>query len=252
MSGHSKWSTIKRQKGVSDIKRGQLFTKITRAITMAVRDGGGSVDSASNFKLRIAIEKAKEVNMPKDNIQRAIDRGARTGPGGALYESVVYEGYGPFGVAFIIESATDNKQRTGAQVKHILERAGGSLAGSGSVSFLFDQQGLVVIEKDSYTEEQVLEKAIDAGALDMQSFEGGFEIYTPRDTLHTVKESLEKNGMNIGSSELIYRPKTTIPIVDTSQARSIASTIDALEELDDIQRVFTNEDIVAEVTSILS
>jgi len=243
MSGHSKWSTIKRQKQATDKKRGQLFTKITRAITLAVGEGGGITDSASNFRLRLAIEKAKEINMPKDNIERAVERGIGKGEGSNQIESVVYEGYGPGGVAFVIECATDNKQRTGAQVKHILDRVGGSLAGTGSVNYLFDQQGMIVVKKGGADEDVMLEKAIEAGALDMQPESDDYVLYTAREDLHKVKEALTKAGFTPIESELVYRPKSTIPIGDSTIARSIVQCIDNLEELDDVQRVFTNEDI---------
>lgn len=243
MSGHSKWSTIKRQKETTDIKRGQIFTKIARSITMAVRDGGGTTDISSNFKLRLAVEKAKEVNMPKDNIQRAIDKGAGKGGEGESFQSIVYEGYGPRGVAFMIESATDNKARTSSQVKHILEKSGGNLAGTGSVMFLFEQQGLIIISKDSLTEDQVLEKIIEVGATDMHTAEDVFEIYTPRDTLHTIKVELARVGLPVITAELIYRPKTTVPIDNVQHAKAILTCIDELEELDDVQKVYTNEEI---------
>lgn len=242
MSGHSKWSTIKRQKEVSDIKRGQAFTKIARAITIAVRESNGATDINSNFKLRLAVEKAKEVNMPKENIKRAIDKGSGKG-GGESYESIIYEGYGPSGVAFIIETATDNKARTSSLVKHLLDVAGGNLGGSGSVMFLFEQQGFIFSPSGSFTEDQVLERVIDAGGLDMTASTDGFEIYTHREDLHTVKEKLIQAGLTITSAELTYRPKTVVPITDVAHAKSIIHTIEALEELDDVQKVYTNEEI---------
>jgi YebC/PmpR family DNA-binding regulatory protein len=242
MSGHSKWSTIKRQKGVSDIKRGQVFTKISRTIAMAVREGNGIVDPNANFKLRLAIEKAKEANMPKENIQRAIDKGSGKG-GGETFESIIYEGYGPHGVAFVIETATDNKARTSSLVKHLLDVSGGNLGGSGSVMFSFEQQGYIFSPKKSLSEDQMLDKVIEAGGLDMVATEDGFEIYTSREELHAVKEKLTNLGVEVTLAELVYRPKTTVPITEAAIAKSIFHTIEALEELDDVQKVYTNEDI---------
>lgn len=245
MSGHSKWSTIKRQKGVADIKRGQMFTKISRAISLAVREGGGIADSTSNFKLRLAVDKAKEMNMPKENIKRAIDRGLGKGGEGSLIESVTYEGYGPGGIAFIVECATDNKARTAAQIKHELEHAGGHLGGSGSVMFLFDQQGLILVSRDTLEEDKVLEKAIETGALDMETSPDGFAIYTPREDLHTIKESLLAAQFPVVSAELFFRPKTEVE-ADPSISGKINTLREALEELDDVQHVYTNEKEIAQ------
>lgn len=247
MSGHSKWSTIKRQKGISDAKRSQAFTKVARMIAMAVREGNGITDPSSNFKLRLAIEKAKEVNMPKENIQRAIDKGSGKG-GAAAYESVIYEGYGPSGVAFVIETATDNRARTSSEVKHILDVAGGNLGGAGSVMFSFEQQGFIFSPKNSLPEDQVLEKVIEAGGLDMNATSDGFEVYTSREDLHSVKEKLIKGGIAVTTAELIYRPKTTVPINDASTAKSVIHAIESLEELDDVQKVYTNEEIDSSVS----
>lgn len=240
MSGHSKWSKIKRQKGASDAKRGQLFTKLGRGITLAVKDGGGTTDVDSNYKLRIAVDIAKQANMPKDNIKRAIDRGAGKGEGASALESVLYEGYGPFGIALMIEAVTDNKQRSSAQIKHVLSRSGGSLGTTGSVSFQFTQVGLILIDKDKGKEEELLDIAIEAGASDIQTVDEGFEIYTDRAELHIVKESLEKKGLELSSSELLYQPTATIPLSE-KQLRSLESVIDQLEELDDVHKVYAND-----------
>lgn len=203
MSGHSKWSTIKRQKGISDIKRGQVFTKIARTIAMAVREGHGVTDISSNFKLRLAVEKAKEANMPKENIQRAIDKGSGKGADGAIFESVVYEGYGPHGVAFVIDSATDNKARTSSLVKHILDKSGGNLGGTGSVMFIFEQRGLILVKKDNLTEDQMLEKVIETGALDLVEGDEVFEVYTEHDTLHAIKEAFVAAGLPIDRKSVV-------------------------------------------------
>ncbi|MBI4137348.1 YebC/PmpR family DNA-binding transcriptional regulator [Candidatus Roizmanbacteria bacterium] len=243
MSGHSKWSTIKRQKGVEDQKRGQLFTKLARAITLAVREGGGVTDPSSNFKLRLAMDRAKQANMPKENMQRAIDRGAGKGSEGEQFQQIVYEGYGPEGVALIVETATDNKQRTSAQVKHVLDRGGGSLGAPGSVSYLFTEHGLIVVSKDSIGEEELFNAAIDAGASDIETEDDAYEVYTNRDDLHKIKAQLEGTSAQIIEADLIYRPTTSIPVPE-QKAKKIISLVEELEELDDVQKVYANVDIV--------
>lgn len=246
MSGHSKWSTIKRQKAVQDQKRGQLFTKLGRAITIAVRQSGGMTDPEDNFRLRLAIEKAREANMPKENIKRALQRASGKLAGGGL-EEVVYEGYGPFGVAIMVEAATDNKKRTSQEIKSVFERGGGRLAGSGSVAHLFSRKGLIVATKNGLTEDQVLEKALEAGAEDLEETEDGFEIYTQDSRLHQIKEKLESAGLKIIDSELTYRPKSIISITEKGKAEKVLKFMDAFEELDDVQKVYANFDIPREV-----
>jgi len=240
MSGHSKWSTIKRQKQVTDAKRGQLFTKLSRAITLAVKESGGVTDETSNFKLRIAVEQAKSFNMPKENIKRAVERGAGSAGENDALEHAVYEGFGPGGVALLIEAVTDNKQRTSAQIKHVFDRFGGSLGNPGSVSYLFDQQGVIVAEAGGQGEEELLQVAIEAGATDMESgSEGTIEFYTSRERLHAVKEALEKNNIRVRESALIYRPKSTI-LTEEGTAGKLTTCIDQLAELEDVQEVYTN------------
>lgn len=244
MSGHSKWSQIKRQKGAADIKRGQMFTKLARAISLAVREGGGSDDPNNNFKLRLTIEKAREINMPKDNIKRAIDRGAGKGEGASMLQQIIYDGYAPFGVAVLIETVTDNKQRTAAELKHLLEHNGGNLADSGSVSYLFKRQGLITISKTDLSEDKILDKVLEAGAVDLEKGEDNiYEIYTEAGKLHEVKEELEAFGLKTDSSELIYTPTTVIPIFDKKQAEKIIKVMNELEDLDDVQKVYANFDI---------
>ncbi|MBI4136538.1 YebC/PmpR family DNA-binding transcriptional regulator [Candidatus Roizmanbacteria bacterium] len=249
MSGHSKWSTIKRQKQSEDKKRGQAFTKLARAITLAVSEAGGNTDPGSNFKLRLGIEKAKQYNMPKDNIARAIERGSGTGDSAVVLELVVYEGYGPGGVGIIIESATDNKQRTSAQVKHLLDRFGGSLGGSGSVAFQFEQQGCIVIPRIGVSEDELFEKAVASGATDMESDREVYEVYTARQQLHTVSEVLKQSGVSFEDAKLVYRPTIIVPVTESGDASRLVSLLTELEELDDVQAVYTNADIKQEDSS---
>lgn len=245
MSGHSKWSKIKRQKAAGDAKRGTMFTKLGRSITLAVKESGGTTDLESNNKLRIAVDQAKQFNMPKENIQRAIERGSGKGDGMESLESVIYEAYGPHGIALIIEAVTDNKQRTSSQVKFVLNRTGGSLGSQGSVSFQFSHQGYIRVAAGSLGEEALLDKVIDCGGQDMESEEDGeYGIYTDRADLHKVKDALEQNGVTVLSAELVYRPTITVPITD-EQANSLISCIEQLEELDDIHKVYANDTIAS-------
>lgn len=243
MSGHSKWSTIKRQKQADDKKRGQIFTKLARAITLSVKEGGGNIDEKSNFKLRLAIEQAKRYNMPKDNIARAIDRGSGKGGGADAIESIVYEGYGPYGVALIVECATDNKQRTSAQVKHALEHNGGNLSGSGSVLFQFEHVGLISVPSEGISEDKMLESAITAGARDVVPSEDLYEIYTDRDKLHEVKEELEKQSIPVEDAMLTYRPTSTFPLPGDTEKNAVSRLLSEIDDLDDVQAVYTNADL---------
>lgn len=245
MSGHSKWHQIKRQKGAADVKRGQEFTKVSRIITLAVKEGGGSVDPNNNFKLRLAIEKARALNMPKDNIKRAIDR-ATGKEASSVLEQVVYEGYAPYGVAIIIEAVTDNKQRTAATLKHLLDMSDGHLADPGSVAYLFERQGFIAAEKNNLSEDEALEKALNAGATDFENADNLYEIYTAANSLHEVKEKMAASGFTIQSSELTFRPKSTIPLEEKEKAERIIKLMDALDELDDVQKVYANFDIPAD------
>ena len=239
MSGHSKWSKVKHQKAVTDSAKGKVFTKMASAIIIAVKEGGGS-DPSSNFKLRLAIEKARSFNMPKENIERAIERALKSGSEGNLY-TVTYEAMGPNGVGFIIEAATDNKQRTVSEVKNILERGGGVLTTPGSVSHLFTQLGQITVEGGN--SDKIMEVALETGALDMEESEGQIHIFTNPKDVHRVKDSLEKHGFGINAAELIFHPVTTIPITTKVQADKIHALFTALSDADDVAKVFVNCDI---------
>jgi len=238
MAGHSKWHNIRHKKAKQDAKRGQLFTKLLREITVAARQGGA--DPEFNPRLRIAIEKAKKANMPIENIERAIKRG--TGElEGVNYEEVVYEGYGPDGVAIIVECLTDNRNRTTSEVRHIFTKYGGNLGSSGCVSFLFEEKGVVTVPKDSISEEELFEKAIEAGAEDIVSEdESYFEVRTEPKDLYSVKELLEKSGVNVEKAELTRIPTTTVEVKNTETAQKLIKLLDALEDSDDVQKVYSN------------
>lgn len=247
MSGHSKWATIHRQKELNDAKRGQAFTKVANAITIAIRSSGGMADPESNFKLRLAIEKARAVNMPKENIQRAIARATGEGEGGK-WEEVVYEGYGPNGVAILVEAVTDNKQRTGQEIKNIFERGGGSLGGPGSVDFQFERVGLVTLTKPANAEEAIL-KIMDLGVEEVEESEDVIEVYTRPEELETTKKRLEEAGFSPSGVELVRRPKSSILVNDLQTAQRILTLTEKLEEQSDAQRVFANFDIPQEIVT---
>jgi len=243
MSGHSKWSQIKRQKGVNDAKRGATFTKVARDIAIAARAGGGDPDG--NFKLRLAIEKARGVNMPADNIKRAIERGAGGGEA-EQFEEIVYEGYGPGGVAVLVEAATDNRNRTAADIRAIFTKAGGQLAGTGAVAWQFEQRGVVSIPREKQDADEVALLAIDAGADDVDTDADPLEVYTAPGDLEKVRHGLEAAGVRIESAELTMQAKNTIE-VDPARARANLRLIEHLEDHDDVQRVTANFDIPDEV-----
>lgn len=242
MSGHSKWSKIKHQKEVTDAAKGKVFTKIASAIIIAVREGGGITDPEANLRLRLAIEKARSCNMPKENIKRAIERGKRTGGEGQL-EQVVYEAFGSKGVGIIIETATDNKQRTVAEIKNVLERGGGVLATSGAVAHFFQLMGLINVSRGEKTFDEVMEAAINAGAVDLEDANDVIEVYANPTDLHKVKEELSKNGFFVSSFELFYRPKTVVPIETREEGKKFLELLAALEEIDDVQKVSANFEI---------
>lgn len=238
MSGHSKWSKVKHQKATTDVVKGAAFTKASRAITIAVREGGGVTDPNHNFHLRLAIEKARGVNMPKDNIERAIEKGK--GGGGEAIEQMLYEGFVPGGVAVCVEAATDNRQRTVSAIKNIFDRAGGTLSTPGAVSYLFDRCGIITVPKTSNrTLDQMVEVALEAGADDLQETDDMFELYTSPMVLHSVGEKLKGQGIETDNMEIILKPKMTVPIDSTKQA-SLDNFVEQLEELEDVQKVFTN------------
>ncbi|RJO62028.1 YebC/PmpR family DNA-binding transcriptional regulator [candidate division WS5 bacterium] len=241
MSGHSKWASIKHKKAATDAKRGKVFTQAANMIAIAAKEGGG--DPTMNFKLRLAIDKAKAVNMPSSNIERAIKRGTGEGGGGRL-EELIYEGYGHDGVAILIGTVTDNKNRTSAEVRSTLTKHGGRMADAGAVLWVFDQQGQI-IAKDASDETQL--SAIDAGARDVEEEDGKLFIYCDIKNIKGIKEALEEIGVAIESAEVTYRPKNYIKIEDEDTAKKILKLIDALESLDDVTDVYANFDIPEEV-----
>jgi YebC/PmpR family DNA-binding regulatory protein len=249
MSGHSKWSTIKRQKGANDAKRGALFTKVAREISVAARQGGGDPDA--NYRLRLAIEKARSVNMPADNIKRTIEK-ATGGGEGDQFEEILYEGYGPGGVAVLVEAATDNRNRTAAEVRSIFTKTGGQLAGSGAVAWQFEPRGLIAIARAAKVDaDEVALTAIDAGAEDVDTDdEETIEIYTSPTDLESVRKALESAGVPVDSAESAMIAKQTVEL-DSAKARQALRLVEMLADLDDVQRVTANfdipEDVFAEV-----
>ncbi len=248
MSGHSKWASIKHKKAIVDSRRGQQFTKLARAVTVAARDGGG--DPVGNPALDLAIRKAKEASMPKDNIERAIARGTGEGADAEAIESVLYEGYGPGGVALLVAALTDNRNRTSADVRHAFSKYGGSLGEPGSVAYLFEKKGTIVIDATRYTEDDLM-VAVEAGAQDIFTDEDVFEVITELEDFGAVRKALEEAGIELESAELSYRPTSLVPVGET-QARSLMKLIDALEELDDVDAVHANFDAPAEVLELLA
>ena len=246
MSGHSKWSTIKHQKGAADAKRGVLFTKLSRDIALAVRDGGG-VDPDMNFKLRLALDRAKSNNMPQDSITRAIKRGSGEGSDGESLEQVTYEGYGPGGGAILLQAVTTNRNRTAAEVRSAFNRGGGNLGESGCVAWNFELRGVVTIDiDDEERAEELGLLAIDAGAEDIEVDEGVLEIYSPIESLQDVQKTIESEGVPLRSAEMSMVPKATIALGDR-EAEQTLRLLDALEDLDDVQKAFTNADFPPEV-----
>jgi YebC/PmpR family DNA-binding regulatory protein len=246
MSGHSKWSTIKRAKGANDARRGALFTKLARDIALAVQQGGGA-DPDMNFRLRLAIDKARGNNMPADNIARAIKRGTGDSGEGDHFEEVIYEGYGPGGGAILLQALTSNRNRTAAEVRSTFSRGGGSLGESGCVAWNFETRGVVTVEVDSESRADELSLiAIDAGAEDIKYEDGLLEIYTSPDDLQAVQSALTNEGVTIASSEISLVPKTTIGL-DGRAAEQTLKLLDHLEELSDVQKAYTNADFPPEV-----
>jgi YebC/PmpR family DNA-binding regulatory protein len=243
MSGHSKWASIKHKKAVVDQRRGAQFTKLARAITVAAREGGGDVDG--NPALALAVQKARDASMPKDNIERAIAKGTGEGTDADALETVLYEGYGPGGVALLIEAVTDNRNRTGADVRHVLGKHGGTLGEPGSVSYLFDKKGVVVVDAGRYDEDDLM-VAIDAGAEDITMDDDVYEIVSEPGDLTAVRTALDEAGIAIESAEVAQLPKSRVP-VEEEQAGKLLRLIDALEELDDVGSVHANFDVDAEV-----
>jgi len=239
MSGHSKWATIKRKKGAADAKRGQVFTKFARELQLAAREGG---DPNFNFRLRLIIDKAKAENMPKDNIERAIRRGAGLDSEGGQLEEVTYEGYGPHGVAIYTQTVTDNKNRTVSEIRRALTRGGGSLGESGSVGWLFEQQGYIVVLLEARDRDKIFELALDSGAEDVQYGEESAEVYTQTGDLQTVRQAFVDAHYKLENAELTMIPKTSVSLspADTLQVMHL---IESLEELDDVAKVYSNLEI---------
>jgi YebC/PmpR family DNA-binding regulatory protein len=248
MSGHSKWSTIKRKKGKADAQRGRLFTKIIREITVAAKAGGG--DPTANPRLRTAIDSAKTANMPTANIDKAIKRGTGELPG-VNYEEQAYEGYGPAGVAIMVETLTDNKNRTTSEIRHILTKHGGHLGEVGCVSWMFNQQGSIIVDKDKAGEDEVMTVALEAGAEDVVAETDYFEVVTAPKDFDRVKKAFDQKGVAYSSAELTRNPQTTVK-VEGKQASQILKIMDALEDHDDIQKVYANFDVPDEVMEELT
>jgi len=243
MSGHSKWASIKHKKAATDARRGQLFTKLARAITIAAREGGG--DSEANFTLSAAIQKARDFSMPKDSIQRAIDRGTGAGGDAAAIERVIYEGYGPAGVAVLVEALTDNRNRTSAAMRHAFEKHGGSLGEPGSVAWVFEKRGVVMVNADRYSEDDLM-PAIDAGAEDVVEEGDSLKVVSAAENLAAVREALEGAGVDIESAELTMEPKNVVEVTGPD-ASALMRLMDALDDQDDVEAVHANFDIPAEV-----
>ncbi len=246
MSGHSKWSTIKRKKGAEDAKRGKIFTRIARDITVAARHSG---DPGANPTLRLAIERARAANMPKDNIERAIKKGTGELEGGDL-EEMVYEAYAPHGIPVLIKVLTDNRNRTLADVRKVFNRQGGNLAEAGAVSWMFDLKGYITIERAKQDPDEVFMMAVDAGAEDVEISDEGFEVYTSPEDLHTVSSALSKAGLKVEDAELSYVPKNEIEL-GPKETVQVMGLIETLEELDDIQQVYSGLSISDEAIATM-
>jgi YebC/PmpR family DNA-binding regulatory protein len=243
MAGHSKWASIKHKKAIVDARRGQAFTKLARAITVAAREGGG--DPETNATLYNAVQKAKDASMPKDNIERAIAKGTGEGADADAIEAVLYEGYGPGGVALLIEALSDNRNRTSAEVRHLLSKQGGTLGEPGSVAYLFEKRGIAVVDASRYSEDDLM-VAIDAGALDIAIDDDVYEILAEPGDLAAVRAALDEAGVEVDSSEVVQQPSARVP-VDEADAAKLLKLVDALEELDDVNAVHANFDVSGEV-----
>ena len=245
MSGHSKWSSIKHKKGAADAKRGKLFSKLARSIIVAAKEGGA--DPANNLALQNAIEKAKSYSMPKDNIDRAIAKGSGADADADAFETIMYEGYGPEGVAVIVEALTDNRNRTAADVRHLFAKHGGNLGATGAVAWQFERRGVVVVDAARVDEEELLLVAADGGADDVAEDGSTFQVTSAPEQLSAVRSAIEAAGISVESAELQLLPKTTVAVEDETKARQVMRLIDALEENDDVQDVYANFDIPEQV-----
>jgi len=244
MAGHSHWAQIKHKKAKADAQRGKLFTKLIREITVAVKQGGPNPDT--NPRLRTAIENAKKANMPMETIERAIKKGTGELEGGN-YEEVLYEGYGPNGVALMILTTTDNRNRTTSEIRHVLSKHGGNLGSSGCVSFLFDRVGIIEVPKESISEDELYEKALEAGAEDILVGNVAYTIYTLPEELYQVKEKLQSFGVQVEKAEITYKPNSTVSITDPETAKRLLKLLDALDELEDVKEVIANFDMAEEL-----
>lgn len=240
MSGHSKWATIKRKKALIDSKRGKVFTKLIREISVAARSGGGNPDS--NPRLRMVMDKAREMNMPNDNIKRAIARGTGEGEGAAQYEEAIYEGYGPGGAAIMVEALTDNRNRTSSELRLIFSRNGGEMGQPGSVGWMFQPVGVITFDKAKTTEEALMEAALEAGAEDIRTTDSAFEVVTPPDKIEVVRSALSAKGIQCTSAERVRNPKTMVPL-EGKPAEQMVRLMEEIEDHDDVQNVFANFDI---------
>jgi len=249
MSGHSKWSTIKRKKGAIDAKRGKIFTKIIKEITLAARLGGGDPDA--NARLRQAVLAAKAENMPKDNIEKAIKKGTGALEGAAVFEETVYEGYGPGGVALMVEVVTDNKNRTVSEIRHILSKHGGNLGENGCVSWMFEKKGSIVFDKEDATEDALMELVLESGAEDMIEQESEYEVITDPASFETLKAAVDAAGLKYALAEISMIPQTTVQL-DEPKAAQVLKVMEKLEDNDDVQHVYANFDIPDEIMERLS
>lgn len=240
MSGHSKWATIKHKKGALDAKRGAVFTKLIKEITVAAKNGGGNPDA--NPRLRTVLGKAKEANMPAENIDRAIKKGTGELPG-VVYEEVTYEGYGPGGVAILIEALSDNKNRSASEIRNILEKKGGNMSGAGSVAWQFSKKGLIIVKKSAIDEDKLMSIALDAGASDFVAEKETYEITTEPHDFEKVKKAVTDAGLATESAEVTRIPSATVKVTGASEAKSVLALIEALEENEDVQNVYANFDI---------
>jgi YebC/PmpR family DNA-binding regulatory protein len=241
VSGHSKWSTIKHKKGAADIKRGKLFSKLSRAIIVAAKEGGP--DPAGNLALQNAIEKARSYSMPKDTIERAVAKGAGEGGDGSSFETVVYEGYGPEGVAVLVEALTDNRNRTASDVRHLFTKHGGNLGATGAVVWQFERRGIVLVPADGVDEDELVLAAAEGGADDVELDGSTFQVSSAPEQLATVREAVEAAGFAVASAELSMIPKTTVAIADEAVAKKVIRLVEGLEDNDDVQGVYANFDI---------
>ena len=250
MSGHSKWSTIKHKKGAADAKRGQLFTKLSKAIIVAAKEGGP--DPAANLSLQNAIEKAKSYSMPKDTIERAIARGAGIDADAAAYETIVYEGYGPDGVAVLVEALTDNRNRTASDVRHTFAKHGGNLGTTGAVAWLFERRGIVLVDAEGVDEDELTLAAAEGGADDVERDGSIFEVSSAPEALAAVREAIEAAGIDVQSAELTMIAKTTVEVAEESSAKKLIRLIEELEDNDDVQDVSANFDIPEQILELVS